>query len=371
MVVLDMGEYELPSAALEAAAAAAASPQLPEDQQAAPGGVAPPASSTSGATGSDSGGTGGAGRAGAGAGGGARAGAGAAAAPWEAPAPTERRNSLLGVELCSSGSWAAAAGACAGLGQLPSLRDGASTGGGGAGRGPRVRLYSLLPPALADRAKAWGGELALKPGCRQTGRGFFDAPGAALAAALSAGAIASVPRSLDAMPLVTIVFAAVEGARSLGKSAAASEVRGIARLLRLVLMAALEAAPSGYLCREQEGEMRYMLAFPYASHALQWCMVVQEALMYVPWPAAVLEGGWVGGWGGGGPYHSPLALPPLSATPSPTASFHLPPSNRFLGSRTLSPPSPLLCRSCPASLLHVIPPSPPFPSALNPSAGPV
>jgi hypothetical protein len=49
-------------------------------------------------------------------------------------------------------------------------------------------------------------------------------------------------------------------------------------LLLQVLLAALPEADGqcdGYLCREQEGDMKYMLAFREPSRALQWCLLVQ------------------------------------------------------------------------------------------------
>lgn len=85
-----------------------------------------------------------------------------------------------------------------------------------------------------------------------------------------------------------MVFAAVEGARGMMRWRRAAETRTVARLLRRVLLAALDAVPGGYLCREQEGELKYMLAFPSAAAALQWCLLVQEASMYAPWPASLL-----------------------------------------------------------------------------------
>lgn len=46
-----------------------------------------------------------------------------------------------------------------------------------------------------------------------------------------------------------------------------------------VLLAALPEADGsqgdGYLCREQEGEMKFMLAFREPSRALEWCLLVQ------------------------------------------------------------------------------------------------
>jgi hypothetical protein len=85
------------------------------------------------------------------------------------------------------------------------------------------------------------------------------------------------------------VFAAVEGAKSLLRWRRAAEAAAVAPLLRRVMAAALDAVPGGYLCREQEGELKYMLAFPSAAAALEWCLLVQEAAMYAPWPASVLE----------------------------------------------------------------------------------
>jgi class 3 adenylate cyclase len=149
----------------------------------------------------------------------------------------------------------------------------------------RLRVYTVLPACLAARAKVWGSSLSLKEGWRQTDRGFFDAPGAVTAATLTPRDAAP---AADAMPRVTMVFACVEGAKWLVRWRHAGEVREMARLLRMVLVAALRAVPGGYLCREQEGGLRYMLAFGSAEAALQWCLLVQEALMYAPWPAALL-----------------------------------------------------------------------------------
>jgi hypothetical protein len=34
----------------------------------------------------------------------------------------------------------------------------------------------------------------------------------------------------------------------------------------------------------QEGDLKYMLAFATARGALEWCLLVQEASMYLHWP---------------------------------------------------------------------------------------
>ena len=50
----------------------------------------------------------------------------------------------------------------------------------------------------------------------------------------------------------------------------------------------------GYLCREQDGEFKYMIAFETPAGALEWCLLLQEVAMYLPWPPQVLG---VTGWG--------------------------------------------------------------------------
>jgi hypothetical protein len=187
------------------------------------------------------------------------------------------------------GGSAAAAAAAAGVNANPPpavAPAGVTSIGSTGSSASRLRVFSVLPQVLADRAKEWGSCLSLREGWRQTDRGFFDAPGALAAACLvpHTAALAGA-----AMPPVTMVFAAVEGARSLLRWRRGADAREALRLLRLVLRSVLAAAPGGYLCREQEGDLRYMLAFPDASSALQWCLMVQEALMYAPWPPALLD----------------------------------------------------------------------------------
>jgi hypothetical protein len=153
-----------------------------------------------------------------------------------------------------------------------------------------LRVFSVLPPCLAERARAWGGHLAIKEGWRQTDRGFFDAPGATFASGLGALSAGDGGASIgyELMPAVTVVFASVEGAKSLLRWRRGTDNHVVSRLLRRVMLAALDAVPGSYLCREQEGDLKYMLAFPSASRALQWCLIVQEAAMYAPWPATLL-----------------------------------------------------------------------------------
>jgi class 3 adenylate cyclase len=193
-----------------------------------------------------------------------------AAAGSVAARTPEPKQSLLGLAHTSSG-------------RLPR----SSSIGSGACDQQRLRVYSVLPQPLAERAKVWCGALAVGPGWHQTDRGFFDAPGAAAAVLGPEDALA--PPQDAAMPPVTLVFAAVEGAKALARARREADVRALAAVLGTTLLATLEAFPGGYLCRQQEGDLKYMLAFPEASAALQWCLLAQEALMYAPWPPALLS----------------------------------------------------------------------------------
>lgn len=41
----------------------------------------------------------------------------------------------------------------------------------------------------------------------------------------------------------------------------------------------------GYLCRIQEGDLKFMVAFSSPVTAVEWCLTVQESAMYLPWPS--------------------------------------------------------------------------------------
>ena len=48
--------------------------------------------------------------------------------------------------------------------------------------------------------------------------------------------------------------------------------------------------PGSYLVRAQEGELKYMAAFASPSAAMQWCLVMQEMSMQLPYPEELLLG---------------------------------------------------------------------------------
>jgi hypothetical protein len=151
--------------------------------------------------------------------------------------------------------------------------------------------------------------------------------------AAAAGALLSpslLPLSAPAPP-ITMVFVCVEGAKALSKRRRAYAREMHALILGLATAALAHVAPpapppayaanggqgansdsaaaahddetaaardeaaaaaprgAGYLCREQEGELKYMVAFSTARAALEWCLVLQEAAMYLRWPRWVLQ----------------------------------------------------------------------------------
>eukprot|EP00775_Hariotina_reticulata_P005277 gene5277-5512_t len=140
--------------------------------------------------------------------------------------------------------------------------------------------------SLKARAATWKDGLNLKGGAQQLTRGYLEAPGALPAGFHSGTAMVDVERPL--LGPVTMVFAAVHGGKSLvRKKEQAAHV--VHNTLQRIMQAVLLALPDGYLCREQEGELKYMLAFQEPTRAAEWCLIMQEVLQHVPWPAAVRE----------------------------------------------------------------------------------
>ena len=89
------------------------------------------------------------------------------------------------------------------------------------------------------------------------------------------------------MPLVTIVFVCVEGAAALKRRR--STCREIHQLLLTAMRDVLRfVAGGGYWCQHWAGDLKYMLAFSSPRAALEWCLLVQELTMYLPWSQQVL-----------------------------------------------------------------------------------
>ena len=108
----------------------------------------------------------------------------------------------------------------------------------------------------------------------------------ALILGLAAAALAHVAPAEDALLAAAIAGAAREGGDG-GDGDDEDEDEACAAALAAVRAAAPRG--TGYLCREQEGELKYMVAFSTPRAALEWCLVLQEAAMYLRWPRWVLQ----------------------------------------------------------------------------------
>eukprot|EP00775_Hariotina_reticulata_P007361 gene7361-7572_t len=149
-----------------------------------------------------------------------------------------------------------------------------------------LQLYTIVARPLCARVKAWPGRIMnFNDGVQQIGRGFLEAPAASLADLLQ-DASSSAQRPV--LPAVTIVFAAVHGGdvlvRKKGKAAQA-----VHQTLVKLMQATLLALSDGYLCREQEAVMKYMLAFSGPARAAEWCLVMQDVLQHMVWLVEATE----------------------------------------------------------------------------------
>jgi len=175
--------------------------------------------------------------------------------------------------------------------QLPSLRRDSPQGNmplpapsptaGDTKEDQRLRLYQILPPSLLGRAKIFGNKLALKEEWVCVDLPYFAAPG-------TLEAPIGLVEGAGELPNITMVFSIVDGGKTYAKSHR-KEARDIHRIIESVIRSTLRQIPGGYLCRLQDGDLKYMVAFPTAQSALSWCLVTQEALMYANWPEAVLK----------------------------------------------------------------------------------
>eukprot|EP00775_Hariotina_reticulata_P010840 gene10840-10996_t len=137
---------------------------------------------------------------------------------------------------------------------------------------PSLHLYSVLAQPLHARAKAWKGRLNFKTSAQTVAKGFFEAPGTA-AADLGMLPLLEVERPLLAP--VTVVFAAVDKGKLLVQTkqdVAAVVHRTLAKLMQALLL----CMQDGYLCREQEAVLKYMVAFRDPARAVEWCLLLQE-----------------------------------------------------------------------------------------------
>lgn len=156
-------------------------------------------------------------------------------------------------------------------------------------QGAKLRVYSLLPRPLAPRARGWGNALSFKPGALCVDPPYFNAP----------GTLYTDPGSDDyALPRVTFVFVEAEEAKQLARRCHA-DMPAVTQLALSCFKGLLCGWPGGYLCRSDEGQLRFMLAFAAPADALEWCMVAQVGCWLCVVQARVQARGWRVCWAGG------------------------------------------------------------------------
>ncbi|GFH21557.1 guanylate cyclase domain-containing protein, partial [Haematococcus lacustris] len=142
-----------------------------------------------------------------------------------------------------------------------------------------LHLYQIQPHPLRQRMAHFGSQLALREEWVCVLRPYFDAPGAR----------SSLVRSDNpaAMEGVTMVFALVDGGKEWKLTAGRDK-----KLVNTIIVDAIITVLStihGYICRVQDADFKYMLAFTTKLDALKFCLVLQEALIWQDWPESVLK----------------------------------------------------------------------------------
>ncbi|GAX74576.1 hypothetical protein CEUSTIGMA_g2025.t1 [Chlamydomonas eustigma] len=146
-----------------------------------------------------------------------------------------------------------------------------------------LRLYQILPPSLVARAKLFGNAIALPKGWVCVDNPYFCGPGT-LAAPL-VGMSESAPTSL---PNVTMVFCCVDGGKDYAKKHR-EEAHVIHTIIAGIIHDTMRQVPGSYLCRMQDGDLKYMVVFSTPAAAIAWCLVMQETMLYASWPPSVLS----------------------------------------------------------------------------------
>ncbi|WIA41730.1 hypothetical protein OEZ86_009073 [Tetradesmus obliquus] len=138
------------------------------------------------------------------------------------------------------------------------------------------------------RVLGWAEPVRAKPGWLQVQKSYFSAPGARQMDLTPSAKLQGQTQA--PLPDVTVVFAAVEGGEAFISRHSHSEVHALHKAIVHCMGQQLGSLPAedGYLCRCQESALHYMVAFEQADLAARWCLLVQEALMYIDWPEHVL-----------------------------------------------------------------------------------
>eukprot|EP00891_Asterochloris_glomerata_P005056 jgi/Astpho2/5056/fgenesh1_pg.00071_%23_35_t len=139
------------------------------------------------------------------------------------------------------------------------------------------QLYQVLAPGLEERARV----VPPLSTSEQLSPGYLDAPSAAMAP------LSPLVKLIDPLPDVTIVFCSLEALKVI-KALDEAVLQKILVLYRDVVRRVLQHT-AGYEAQESEGT--FMLAFPRPMKAIQFCLLVQEAMVDVHWGEDVTSKG--------------------------------------------------------------------------------
>ncbi|EFJ44638.1 hypothetical protein VOLCADRAFT_95039 [Volvox carteri f. nagariensis] len=179
---------------------------------------------------------------------------------------------------------AAEAAAAAGTGSAPSTPQAAMRRTNGTIVAV-IRVFQILSPSLVGRAKVFGNKLALRDEWRCSDDPYLAAPGTLKVPLGPADIVAPNPTS---MPYITMAFAIVEGAKEFaGKHR--QDVQRVSDMCTACIRACLRVVCGGYMCRSQDGELKYMVAFACPESAVEWAVLLQDVMLYVKWPEAALK----------------------------------------------------------------------------------
>ncbi|KAG1674923.1 hypothetical protein FOA52_014716 [Chlamydomonas sp. UWO 241] len=136
-------------------------------------------------------------------------------------------------------------------------------------------VKKILMPGLEERNRL----LARPSAINQLTPDYLDAPAAALA---PLGQFLHVPK--PDFPAVTMVFCCIQKYSDM-RNASPNVARDVLDMYTATIRRSL-LVMGGYECQEAEGG--FMIVFTRPADALEWCLLVQEIMMEVPWTPAML-----------------------------------------------------------------------------------
>ncbi|GAX78935.1 hypothetical protein CEUSTIGMA_g6375.t1 [Chlamydomonas eustigma] len=155
-----------------------------------------------------------------------------------------------------------------------------------------LRLYQVLAPSLASRARVFGNKVTLKKEWVQIDTPYFDAAGSLFAPLTP---LDRIPSSSLGLTRISMVFCMVEGGKAYASRSRGDAQQVIAEIAAL-MRSLLRQVPGGYFVRQQDGDMKFIVAFNSPEAALYWCLAVQQCMLYIAWPSSAMKH-WETEWG--------------------------------------------------------------------------